>query len=1132
MKKNKTPLVHPTHEDSLIPDYEDQDKSIFTLDEIDPFEDERIRQLPPNDQAALITQSDPTSPYLDKDFQTLDPKSQRQVLQYKFPAFRTLEPVQQQQFLGALRQQAGLAPFPDEPTSIGGRLSKEAISKATEALTQVESAVKTPTDIIPQEYKDAGQNILEGVGEALQIPQRHALGSAKWLKEHLTSDTPGPYQPLSWWDLTGKPEENVFDPKSLTFTGTGGQLLTDPLNYLPGALAKLGGRKPVIPPMGPPTAASAPTLRDLAQQARESMYTKSNAPLTRSIVPDATTVRGPQYSTEPSITLPQPESVKQSGAGSLGGYKLTGSPTPEGMKPGFLETAEERARRLAPLPTAEDLLKQRLEAQAGLTVDDLIRPDVAAARQRAYQAALREREANPRPPWYQQADPELRAYVDKQENMVSPANDLKDGAPFRIGRGDVVEFAPSWFSKAFDPALDALARMGPKGGELSTLLRDYLNGVERKTSHVMMNVDADFARIWGRRGYWSQKHERGYNAWKSYTMSDLYNISREDVDQLVDYLYTSGRIKPTGANAEKIIETADSYFQKGTRPVSSHEGVKMIPGRMMPDGTIHHVGDPSMFLPQQPLAAARRQLLDDRHLHDLYVASVKRGFKGSFDDYKDNMNKYLDRGAEQGDIKSARFGGWENSREFHADDFGRPSQVLREYGYNSDPLRALFQYASGGYRRGDGLLLEKHANDLVNQIEREVPNSRYARTAVSRTIGVESQDVIDRLMPGFISKVIAANDASLLQLAALPQFNQMAFVVGRAGVMDTAKGITRWWREGPTGIPSHSGAMFTRFMNEFVTPRSRVGQFAVGSLRATGFPAADDWVRLVGAFVGEDHLRKMALKYIAEPSNMKVENIIRSLGVDPKEVLERASVITKYPTTPWSDIRTLEDMAEKGAQSFANLTSGVRDVRTLPLWLTSNDPLIRLIAQYKKFLFNNAGEMIRQYRLYGPWTAGATAGTAIGIGEVTRDVQYMLTHLESPGFPAGGYENEKRIAKPFRGAHAYSPLAARAIDDLVFGLGSIYFMLAYSALEGDPLRMAEMGMPAIGWVEPLAHAGGLFTPSTPENQHPAKPFARDVSRRLPIVGPVMPRLVQDWLPASDPRVIKPIRPIKPFPEYK
>lgn len=1104
----------------------------------DPFAFGDFRNLPTFDQVAIIGRFDPL--IRDPRFLDLDPHDQIAILGRKYPGFRDTAPSYRADFVKQLR---GMG-LEEIPSGKRGPEIRQAPSSASEFIDRL---------LAP-----------------LSIPQQYAMGA-----------------------LSGKPGEKVtveeafgIDPTDvdpdiafpLGMSAGAVRIATDPLFYMTGGAAtllrnapsmvrRLLGREPAIGPTPeqPFTLYMTPggglSLRDvatlppgrpgdiraLAEEARQQLY----GPGPSYLAPGGG-VRPPQVSMEPSEFLQQPEAVTAypptpflRAPGQTTIQPSVGPPTevPPSRaeqvareqfverKPGFLQTAEERVREQARIPSAEDLLRQRFEAQAGLTVDDFLRPDAAAARARAYADMLKARAAEARQrlePPTPSTPPPAAPLVAKHESGVPPSHD--NTSRFRVGKGpdDPLEVEPGWWMKAFGSALDAVAETGVRGRELSNLLLTYMNKYERLASNGLMNLDADLRAIWGRRTGFEMKKYRKFNPYQSFHLDDIFKLTKEDKDQLVDYLYSGGTLEPKGINAAKIVETAKAFKKFGAL-VGEHEALPLLKGIMTSLGDYKPFGKHGLFMPQQPLGRAIRLMLQDRHSHDLFNRAKSHGYTGTFDDYKAQLRRILKahEGIREetafGEIESVRFAGLENARLFNAMDFGRPSEVLRRFGYNDDPLQAYWNYVVGGLRRLEGKLIEDDVSQLVNEIQAEIRTSSggkhsgdFIRSVAARALG-QGVDDEKATLSKLASYLIQANDATLLQFASVPQFNQMAYAVGRETSLGTLEDIVRAWRQRAPGLQERSGALFTWFMNEFNNPSTKVGQWASGQLRAQGFSKADTWGRFWSALVGARHGQKMAHALRQAPTNERLVRIMeRGFGFSPEEVKRIAQVG-----------RLDQDQELRAAQKFVNDTMGRTDIRTLPYWLTDKDPLIRLFGQYKKFLGSNAGELIRQWKLYGPWTAGKTAGSAIGLGEVTRDIQYSLTHFELPPTP-GSPRGEERLLGPTKLLHKYSPLAARAIDDLAYGLGTVFAYTLYAALEPQRERVMEAIIPALGWAEPIADFGRGLEGTLEYKRLPWKPLARDIARRMPFIGPLGPSYVEYQYPTPHPLEIKPLQPLTPF----
>lgn len=872
-------------------------------------------------------------------------------------------------------------------------------------------------------------------------------------------------------------------------------------------------------------------------------------------------------SVAPSEFLIQPQGFKQvPGSGSTGTYLLEGSPGAP-LRPGFLQSAEQRIEAGKRIPTAEDLLRQRFEERAAS--GSLTRNFGAELEPVAEQARAKALGIPPNPtqailgqaPRITQPQAAgLSKAIEDTRKLTPPTADLAPKNVVGISDAGKPYVLPSGFNRMFSAALDVLGEVGPLGQTAKKVLWQYMDKVERETSHVMMNFDEKVARILqrvdpatrevvveGRRDWLSQKAARHFNPLNDYRMEHLYQLGKEDVNQLVDMLETHGRMKPTGEQAPVIEELANAFFA-ATKTTSDNAGVHLftVPDPLVPGGQRAY-GSANMFFPHLPKGDKLGQLADLRVKQLYAVAKKQRGFTGTLDDYKAQLT--LLTKVREREVEAGAFGWLGKAREMpDLSDLGRPSAVLDALGYNTDPMQVLFAFTSHGRRGGEAKLIEPQVRELVAGIKSKLedPDARvWVDTLAERVIGKPPLEHIDLAVRNYLTDLRHLNDLTLLQgfgvsPAAVSQMNQLTYILGRAGYVNTAQAAASSLRGthelGPLGKvldmsgieklspaeANRSGAMFTTLLNEFTVPTTRLGRLATGSLRASGFTAADAEMRQFGATVGAHWADKMAKVLVAHPQNAKARGIMQELQLDPDAVIKAGGLT--------------QDMRETAAQNFANMTSGRTDVRTLPLWATKNDPVAQLFYQYKKFLFNNAIEFKRQVLNSEVPTStklartGRLLGSAAVIGEVTREMQLAISHLQNP-FEIKG---EKRVAAPLRGIYKDSPAAAYAIDRMIFGLGSVYGLLLYSAMETSETALYETIFgPTAGLGVDIVTGVNKGIQGTVGGQEKAfHPLVRTIGRRLPVVGPVIPQKLEEYYRSPfEGAPIKPLsgyRTIQPF----
>lgn len=711
--------------------------------------------------------------------------------------------------------------------------------------------------------------------------------------------------------------------------------------------------------------------------------------------------------------------------------------------------------------------------------------------------------------------------------LTPPAKDLDEAmAVPGAANPKKLEVLPGALTRFFTPALDVIKSTGPKGEALSDILWSYLDTVERETSHRVVNVDAEFSRILGAKTAIEQKVARRFNPFKDYEMEQLYNnFTTEDKKQLVDYLYTHGTMQPTGEKADMIRELGKVFYEKGTKETSELVGKAgfTVPDPMMPGGRLPY-GSPDMFYPHKPIRD-KIVALKDLRLKQLYEAAKAQGkFNGSLDDYRKRIEAFAM--LRNGQVDAGMFGWVGKARGFDAAELGRPSEVLEALGYDTDPVRVLFAFNSNGLRSGYGKMIEGTANLLADDIRADIRKStlnknkgEYVTKLLERTLGKPPLEQIDLQVNDFLHDIRHFNDVTLLQMAALPQFNQLTYIVGRGGFQNTLEAAIRAAKGEMTGLPERSGAMFTSLLNEFTPPSRIMGRLATGTLRGSGFTMADAELRQFGGVVGGHIAEKMSKVLIAHPQNPKALNFFRELKVDPQEIIKTGQL------TP--------EMREVASQNFANMTSGRTDVRTLPLWLTKQEPYAQLFYQYKKFLFNNVAELRRQvFDAEVPTATRVGRGarilaTAGALGELSRELQLAVSHLDNPF----DIEGEKRVAPPLRVLYKESPAAAYTIDRILYGMGSVFGLIAFAAMEtaAESLYESVFG-PTPGLVADVVTGVNKGIKGSLAGQDKAwKPLTRDMSRRIPAIGPFGPPLVDEAFRVPfEGSPIKPFSPIRPM----
>lgn len=682
--------------------------------------------------------------------------------------------------------------------------------------------------------------------------------------------------------------------------------------------------------------------------------------------------------------------------------------------------------------------------------------------------------------------------------------------------GQPIEMKPNLHTRLFGDSLLALSKTGPVGERMSSLLHHAYDNAEQGTSLLFKDhVDAILNRVAGRKAFPSL-HRSPFKDW---SVEDLYHISTDEKRALVNYMYTGGEPKWLAQlskdSQDKVKEIAWGLFREVEGPVSEQAhlaGLKMIDHK----GQVVEMGQPSMYFPNLPVTAGRRAKLDDITVKRLLRAAQAKN-PGRWGDagepltetqlieYKEALSSYHRLAPS---VRANKFRTFELTREFDASMGGTESAYdnLLRMGYETDPLRAMFRVSSKGLLRTELAKIEPEITRGLAQLRLDFgeaplqglerltalsdPTDRasWATKVVNYAMGQTREEEYDRFLQKFVRGLRSFNDATLLQMASLMNYNQISYGIARGGVANTIRAIlaTRGGMVDPRSLAERSGPLYTALLQELSEPTAGWSKAAMGSLRMSGFSGTDRWVRYFNAHIGDAYLKDITHQLLKSPANQVVRRQFLELNVNPDDVLKAGGLT--------------DELEMRGVQTFANYTSGRTGPRGLPAFAQNDHELAQLLLQYRKFLLTNTAEVARGVvnapsASHAMQRATRLGGAAILFGETTRDIQDLLINQSNPFESVGG-----RTAKPIK--HLLGPgLAGRLADDLVSGLATVYGALVLTTVMGrrDSTLSQLAGVTAGGIADVLSAAHHVAT-GQPER-------ALEVAgRRIPVaplVGPLV-----------------------------
>lgn len=267
-------------------------------------------------------------------------------------------------------------------------------------------------------------------------------------------------------------------------------------------------------------------------------------------------------------------------------------------------------------------------------------------------------------------------------------------------------------------------------------------------------------------------------------------------------------------------------------------------------------------------------------------------------------------------------------------------------------------------------------------------------------------------------------------------------------------------------------------LHELTVPSGVLARWDSAVFRAYGLSKVDRFTRYFAGHIGLKYIEGIEQALLKNPTSLKHQRMIEELGGDAKALLQTGSLD--------------ETTRFKMIQRFANYTTGVTDVRGIPLYATNENPWFRLANKYKTFAQANTAEVDRLVR-----------NAPTGLAAVKRAAT-LLAGAEVMG--AGINTIRQGLQDAILGPEK-NPSKTQAqwlIENAVLGMGTLPGLLVVQTLN-TPERVVP------GLI--LGPAGGL---ADSLYQDLAATIEKGVgwrsvdtlSRRAPVVGPVLGPAVQ------------------------
>lgn len=658
-----------------------------------------------------------------------------------------------------------------------------------------------------------------------------------------------------------------------------------------------------------------------------------------------------------------------------------------------------------------------------------------------------------------------------------------------VGVADGAVF-PSLPARALQSTTDTLKLMGPTGTRISSLLSNAYGNRATLSSNNVVDLTKGLDEILGRRSTTGRVKEGvkeltdGENAFVL-GLHRVWNFTPEEVESLFNYMYTERRMTPLN---DRVKQVGELLYKHGLEPASMHPGVRElrvwnpIQERSIP------VGQPGMFMPQQPVHKATKDALRDRDMRILYEKAgglEKTGL--SYDGFR---NRVLNVFSESGEVRAFKARGLENARLLDLEALGgSPYQWAKKLGYETDPYRAVFRYNTMATLRGEFKLIEP---ELERQLQALIESgntyaAEWAKLAIDRGLlrhtGFEHTQWLHDVAKGLRD----FNNVTLLQLGGIASVPQISYAVARGGLWRSILGTMDLLSGADRELVERSGALLPSLMNELLQPTGPLATVSTGALRAYGVSAVDKFSRYFAGHVGNRYVNFLEEHLLTHPSSARARGLVAELGVDPQAILQ----LGKVPA----------NLRARMIQNFANMTAGVADVRGLPLGGLSESPWANMVRQYRTFAMNNAAEIRRQIKNAPTLYDAILRSVRLTVG---AGLTGAAVHTISDYIWNGITGRKEKVNKPLAKQLSDEELGWIA-ESIVLGLGTVEGMLVLQAMDDSARAVAQVvgGPPASLAISAMKDIGATV------NEGPGPKTFRTATRRIPFIGPVMRSLLQE-----------------------
>ena len=660
--------------------------------------------------------------------------------------------------------------------------------------------------------------------------------------------------------------------------------------------------------------------------------------------------------------------------------------------------------------------------------------------------------------------------------MAGPNNELKLPGDLNVSNTADGAVFPSLYARMGGSVIDAIKSAGDVGKYMGTLLDNAYTNRAIGNSSDMLPAVSKLDQLFGKSTFAErskigvQQLAAGENPFIQ-GMRREWKVSPELEEQIFNYMYTGRRMTPKDPRAA---QAGDILFEHGLFPASNHPGVRTLEVTNPFTGKKTPVGNPDMFMPQQPVHEITANAISDTHWNILYERAGGEKLGVPMSKFKSTI---IALSRHDPEVTAAKMRGIENMRLLDLEALGgSPYQWAKKLGYETDPFRSTYRYNSLARLRGELKAIEPTVNELM--IKGQVKPGDFLDLAVKRAMMNPGAHDVRTDTANMLRGVSHVMDVSMLQLGGLANLAQSSYIAARGGGRATFKGLFDMVTGVDRDIVQRSGALFPSVLNELTNPTGPMATWSSGAFRLYGLALVDRGTRNFAGHVGNRFVSQITDNLLKNPTSQRLQGLIRELGGDPKVVLEKGAVP--------------DEMRLSMIQRFANHTAGVTDVRGVPLWASSENPYARLVHKYRTFAAANTAEVRR---------------LITGAPDVYTAAKRVAT-LVAGAYVVGGGINEMRegLRNYLMGDEAKPTKKGLMLhaERLIQGLGTIEGMFTVQALH-DPKQamISALGGPAAGVGTSLMQ--DLYRTA---QDGVGWRSIRTISKRLPVAGPVVGPMVE------------------------